>query len=143
MKSFEVPISERDIVGLKSGVVLDPAKVQVARKKGDRQHREARGGGVDEDERVQAGRPREGRLGRGQQGRHRPLPHRGEAGALLPEGRRQPVDPSAAHLPPLAQYRGLNRADLLRQRGGAVHLGHFGGVLPCDDGRAGLRASSS
>ena len=33
MKSFEVPIQERDIVGVKSGVVLDPAKVQVARQK--------------------------------------------------------------------------------------------------------------
>ena len=33
MKSFEVPIPERDIVGVKSGVVLDPAKVQVARQK--------------------------------------------------------------------------------------------------------------
>ena len=33
MKSFEVPTSERDIVGVKSGVVLDPAKVQVARQK--------------------------------------------------------------------------------------------------------------
>ena len=32
-KSFEVPIPERDIVGVKSGVVLDPAKVQVARQK--------------------------------------------------------------------------------------------------------------
>ena len=33
MKSFEVPIPERDIVGVKSGVVLDPVKVQVARQK--------------------------------------------------------------------------------------------------------------
>ena len=28
MKSFEVPIPERDIVGVKPGVVLDPVKVQ-------------------------------------------------------------------------------------------------------------------
>ena len=34
MKSCEVPIPERDIVGVKSGVVLDPVKVQVARQKG-------------------------------------------------------------------------------------------------------------
>ena len=33
MKSFEVPVPERDIVGVKSGVVLDPVKVQVARQK--------------------------------------------------------------------------------------------------------------
>ena len=33
MKSFEVPIQERDIVGVKSGNVSDPAKVQVARQK--------------------------------------------------------------------------------------------------------------
>ena len=33
MKSFEVPIPERDVVGVKFGVVLDPAKVQVARRK--------------------------------------------------------------------------------------------------------------
>ena len=33
MKSFEVPILERDIEGVKSSVVLDPAKVQVARQK--------------------------------------------------------------------------------------------------------------
>ena len=33
MKSFEVPISERDIIGVKCGVVLDPAKVQAARQK--------------------------------------------------------------------------------------------------------------
>ena len=33
MKSFEVPIPERDIVGVKPGVVLDPVKVQVARQK--------------------------------------------------------------------------------------------------------------
>ena len=33
MKSFEVPISERNIIGVKSGVVLDPAKVQAARQK--------------------------------------------------------------------------------------------------------------
>ena len=33
MKSFEVPILERDIVGVKSGAVLDPVKVQVARQK--------------------------------------------------------------------------------------------------------------
>ena len=32
LKSFEVPIRVRDIVGVKSGVVLDPAKVQVARQ---------------------------------------------------------------------------------------------------------------
>ena len=32
MKCFEVPIPERDIVGVKSGVVLDPVKVQVARE---------------------------------------------------------------------------------------------------------------
>ena len=33
MKSFEVPIQERDTVGVKSGVVLGPVKVQVARQK--------------------------------------------------------------------------------------------------------------
>ena len=33
MKSIEVPIPEQDIVGVKSGVVLDPAKVQAARQK--------------------------------------------------------------------------------------------------------------
>ena len=33
MKSFEVPIPDRDIVGVKSSVVLDPAKVQAARQK--------------------------------------------------------------------------------------------------------------
>ena len=33
MKSFEVPISERDIIGVKSGAVLDPAKVQAASKR--------------------------------------------------------------------------------------------------------------
>ena len=33
MKSFEIPISERDIIGVKSGVVLDPVKVQAARQK--------------------------------------------------------------------------------------------------------------
>ena len=32
MKIFEVTIPERDFVGVKSGVVLDPAKVQVARQ---------------------------------------------------------------------------------------------------------------
>ena len=53
MKSFEVPIPERDIVGVKCGVVLDPAKVQVARQKE-----------IDSIARDK----REGRLGRGQQG---------------------------------------------------------------------------
>ena len=33
MKSFEIPISDRDIVGVKSGVVLDPVNVQAARQK--------------------------------------------------------------------------------------------------------------
>ena len=33
MKSFEVPIPERDIVGVKPSVVLDPVKVQVGRQK--------------------------------------------------------------------------------------------------------------
>ena len=33
MESFEIPISERDIIGVKSGVVLDPVKVQAARQK--------------------------------------------------------------------------------------------------------------
>ena len=33
MNSFEVPIPERDIVGVKSGVVLDPVQVEVARHK--------------------------------------------------------------------------------------------------------------
>ena len=33
MKSFEVPVPERDIVGVNSGVVVDPVKVQVARQK--------------------------------------------------------------------------------------------------------------
>ena len=33
MKSFEVPIPEQDIIGVKSGAVLDPAKVQAARQK--------------------------------------------------------------------------------------------------------------
>ena len=33
MKSFEIPTSERDIIGVKSGVVLDPVKVQAARQK--------------------------------------------------------------------------------------------------------------
>ena len=33
MKSFEIPISERDIVGVKSGVVLDPVNFQAARQK--------------------------------------------------------------------------------------------------------------
>ena len=33
MKSFEVPTSERDIIGVKSGVLLDPANVQAASQK--------------------------------------------------------------------------------------------------------------
>ena len=33
MKSFKVPIPEQDIIGVKSGPVLDPAKVQAARQK--------------------------------------------------------------------------------------------------------------
>ena len=32
MKSFEVPIPEQDIIGVRSGAVLDPAKVQAARQ---------------------------------------------------------------------------------------------------------------
>ena len=47
MKSLEVPIPEREIVGVKSGVVLDPVKVQVARQK---EHCEARGCGVGKDQ---------------------------------------------------------------------------------------------
>ena len=35
MKSFEVPIPERDIVGEKSGVVLDPVKGASGETEGD------------------------------------------------------------------------------------------------------------
>ena len=68
MNSFEVPIPERDIVGVKSGVVLDPAKVQVARQKEiDSIARHEIAELVTTSECTQ-GTLREGRLGRGQQG---------------------------------------------------------------------------
>ena len=40
----------------------------------------------------------------------------------------------AAHLPSLAQHHGLHRADFLRQRCGAVRMGHLSGVLSSSDG---------
>ena len=67
MKSFQVPIPERDIVGVKSGVVLDPVKVQVARQKEiDNIARHEVVELVKTSECKQ--NPRERRLGRGQQG---------------------------------------------------------------------------
>ena len=112
-------------MGVKFGVVLDPAKVQVARQKEIdsiarhevvelvktsecKQGAHVKGGWVEDNK-----------------GGHRPFTFRGEAGGLRPERRRQPNNSCAAHLPPLAQYRSLHRADLLWQRCSAVRLGHF------------------
>ena len=122
MKSFEVPILERDIVGVKFGVVLDPAKVQAARQKEIdciarhevvelvktsecKQGAHVKGGWVEDD--------------KGDIVRSRFVAKQ------VAYNQRDDVSqwtPGVAHLPPLAQHGGLHRADLLRQRGGAVHL---------------------
>ena len=131
MKSFEVPIPERDMVGVKSGVVLNPVKVQVARQKEIdsiarhevvellttsecKQETHVKGGWVENNK---------GDIVRS----------RFVAKQVAYDQR----DDVSQTTPALLIFRLLlHRADSLRQRCGAVRLGHFSGVL-------GVRASSS
>ena len=142
MKSFEVPVPEQDIIGVKSGVVLDPAKVQAARQK--------EMDSIARDEVVELVKTSDCKQGAHVKGgwvednkgdivRSRFV---AKQVACNPRDDVSQSTPALLILSPLAQHCGLHRADLLRHRGGAVHLRHLGGVLPCCDGRAGTRASS-
>ena len=134
VKSFEAPNPERDIVGVKSGVVLDPVKVQVARQKEIdsiarhevvelvrtsecKQGTHVKGGWVEDN--------------KGDIVRSRFV---AKQVAYDQRGDVSQTTPALLIFRLLHQYCSLYRADFLRQRCGAVRLGHFSGVLSRSDG---------